>query len=238
MLTVKNLQKTFHTGKTDGLTVLSDISFTLGDGERLALSGASGVGKSTVARILTGLETPDGGNVFLDGEPLWSEGRHRKYDREKGRGIQMIFQSPYASLDPVQTIGGAVAEALVFSHSAKRGREAKEKTEELFGLVGLPFGLAKRRPFALSGGQAQRVAIARAMVNDPDVILADEPTGNLDVHNSMEIMELLEEINRRGTTVLVVTHSREIVAEMGKRVITLTRGVLTGDQKGGIWHEN
>ena len=76
------------------------------------------------------------------------------------------------------------------------------------------------------------------MLLHPSLLLADEPTGNLDVHNSMEIMELLEEINRRGTTVLVVTHSREIVAEMGKRVITLTRGVLTGDQKGGIWHEN
>ena len=96
----------------------------------------------------------------------------------------------------------------------------------------------KAYPNQLSGGEQQRVAIARALINSPEILLADEPTGNLDVHNSMEIMELLEEINRRGTTVLVVTHSREIVAEMGKRVITLTRGVLTGDQKGGIWHEN
>ena len=116
-------------------------------------------------------------------------------------------------------------------------REIKKNVPEMLRLVGLS-SKYKAYPNQLSGGEQQRVAIARALINSPEILLADEPTGNLDVHNSMEIMELLEEINRRGTTVLVVTHSREIVAEMGKRVITLTRGVLTGDQKGGIWHEN
>lgn len=232
MLTVKNLQKTFHTGKTDGLIVLSDISFTLGDGERLALSGASGVGKSTVARILTGLETPDGGNVFLDGEPLWSEGRHRKYDREKGRGIQMIFQSPYASLDPVQTIGGAVAEALVFSHSAKRGREAKEKTEELFGLVGLPFGLAKRRPFALSGGQAQRAAIARALALRPSVLIADEATAMLDVMTQARIAELLGELSAKlGLAVIYISHDSDFLRRAADRITVLERGTLREEKE-------
>lgn len=232
MLSVKNLQKTFHTGKTDGLTVLSDISFTLGDGERLALSGASGVGKSTVARILTGLETPDGGNVFLDGEPLWSEGRHRKYDREKGRGIQMIFQSPYASLDPVQTIGGAVAEALVFSHSAKRGREAKEKTEELFGLVGLPFGLAKRRPFALSGGQAQRAAIARALALRPSVLIADEATAMLDVMTQARIAELLGELSAKlGLAVIYISHDSDFLRRAADRITVLEHGTLREEKE-------
>ena len=232
MLTVKNLQKTFHTGKTDGLTVLSDISFTLGDGERLALSGASGVGKSTVARILTGLETPDGGNVFLDGEPLWSEGRHRKYDREKGRGIQMIFQSPYASLDPVQTIGGAVAEALVFSHSAKRGRDAKEKTEELFGLVGLPFGLAKRRPFALSGGQAQRAAIARALALRPSVLIADEATAMLDVMTQARIAELLGELSAKlGLAVIYISHDADFLRLAADRITVLEHGTLREEKE-------
>lgn len=232
MLTVKNLQKTFHTGKTDGLTVLSDISFTLGDGERLALSGASGVGKSTVARILTGLETPDGGNVFLDGEPLWSEGRHRKYDREKGRGIQMIFQSPYSSLDPVQTIGGAVAEALVFSHSAKRGREAKEKTEELFGLVGLPFGLAKRRPFALSGGQAQRAAIARALALRPSVLIADEATAMLDVMTQARIAELLGELSAKlGLAVIYISHDSDFLRRAADRITVLEHGTLREEKE-------
>lgn len=232
MLTVKNLQKTFHTGKTDGLTVLSDISFTLGNGERLALSGASGVGKSTVARILTGLETPDGGNVFLDGEPLWSEGRHRKYDREKGRGIQMIFQSPYASLDPVQTIGGAVAEALVFSHSAKRGREAKEKTEELFGLVGLPFGLAKRRPFALSGGQAQRAAIARALALRPSVLIADEATAMLDVMTQARIAELLGELSAKlGLAVIYISHDSDFLRRAADRITVLEHGTLREEKE-------
>lgn len=232
MLSVKNLQKTFHTGKTDGLTVLSDISFTLGDGERLALSGASGVGKSTVARILTGLETPDGGNVFLDGEPLWSEGRHRKYDREKGRGIQMIFQSPYASLDPVQTIGGAVAEALVFSHSAKRGRDAKEKTEELFGLVGLPFGLAKRRPFALSGGQAQRAAIARALALRPSVLIADEATAMLDVMTQARIAELLGELSAKlGLAVIYISHDSDFLRRAADRITVLEHGTLREEKE-------
>lgn len=232
MLSVKNLQKTFHTGKTDGLTVLSDISFTLGDGERLALSGASGVGKSTVARILTGLETPDGGNVFLDGEPLWSEGRHRKYDREKGRGIQMIFQSPYSSLDPVQTIGGAVAEALVFSHSAKRGREAKEKTEELFGLVGLPFGLAKRRPFALSGGQAQRAAIARALALRPSVLIADEATAMLDVMTQARIAELLGELSAKlGLAVIYISHDSDFLRRAADRITVLEHGTLREEKE-------
>lgn len=232
MLSVKNLQKTFHTGKTDGLTVLSDISFTLGDGERLAISGASGVGKSTVARILTGLETPDGGNVFLDGEPLWSEGRHRKYDREKGRGIQMIFQSPYASLDPVQTIGGAVAEALVFSHSAKRGREAKEKTEELFGLVGLPFGLAKRRPFALSGGQAQRAAIARALALRPSVLIADEATAMLDVMTQARIAELLGELSAKlGLAVIYISHDSDFLRRAADRITVLEHGTLREEKE-------
>lgn len=232
MLSVKNLQKTFHTGKTDGLTVLSDISFTLGDGERLAISGASGVGKSTVARILTGLETPDGGNVFLDGEPLWSEGKHRKYDREKGRGIQMIFQSPYASLDPVQTIGGAVAEALVFSHSAKRGREAKEKTEELFGLVGLPFGLAKRRPFALSGGQAQRAAIARALALRPSVLIADEATAMLDVMTQARIAELLGELSAKlGLAVIYISHDSDFLRRAADRITVLEHGTLREEKE-------
>lgn len=232
MLTVKNLQKTFHTGKTDGLIVLSDISFTLGDGERLAISGASGVGKSTVARILTGLETPDGGNVFLDGEPLWSEGRHRKYDREKGRGIQMIFQSPYASLDPVQTIGGAVAEALVFSHSAKLGREAKEKTEELFGLVGLPFGLAKRRPFALSGGQAQRAAIARALALRPSVLIADEATAMLDVMTQARIAELLGELSAKlGLAVIYISHDSDFLRRAADRITVLEHGTLREEKE-------
>lgn len=232
MLSVKNLQKTFHTDKTDGLTVLSDISFTLGDGERLAISGASGVGKSTVARILTGLETPDGGNVFLDGEPLWSEGKHRKYDREKGRGIQMIFQSPYASLDPVQTIGGAVAEALVFSHSAKRGREAKEKTEELFGLVGLPFGLAKRRPFALSGGQAQRAAIARALALRPSVLIADEATAMLDVMTQARIAELLGELSAKlGLAVIYISHDSDFLRRAADRITVLEHGTLREEKE-------
>ena len=150
--------------------------------------------------------------------------------------MQKIFQDPASSLNPRFTVYDAISEPLkIRGYDAEKAREL---TVEMTCAVGLGKDDLKRYTSEFSGGQQQRIAIARALINSPEILLADEPTGNLDVHNSMEIMELLEEINRRGTTVLVVTHSREIVAEMGKRVITLTRGVLTGDQKGGIWHEN
>lgn len=116
-------------------------------------------------------------------------------------------------------------------------RTIKESVPEMLRLVGLS-SKYKSFPNQLSGGEQQRVAIARALINSPEVLLADEPTGNLDAQNSMEIMRLLEEINNRGTTVVVVTHSQEIVNRMGKRVITLDRGVVAEDEiKGGIAYE-
>lgn len=116
-------------------------------------------------------------------------------------------------------------------------RTIKESVPEMLRLVGLS-SKYKSFPNQLSGGEQQRVAIARALINSPEVLLADEPTGNLDAQNSMEIMKLLEEINCRGTTVVVVTHSQEIVNRMGKRVITLDRGVVAEDEiKGGIGYE-
>ena len=144
----------------------------------------------------------------------------------------MIFQSPYASLDPVQTIGGAVAEALVFSHSAKRGRAAKEKTEELFGLVGLPFGLAKRRPFALSGGQAQRAAIARALALRPSVLIADEATAMLDVMTQARIAELLGELSAKlGLAVIYISHDSDFLRRAADRITVLEHGTLREEKE-------
>ena len=124
MLKVSSLEKTFNKGKKNAVTVLSDISFTLEDGEKLAVAGVSGVGKSTLARILTGLERPDGGSVELNGVSLWSGGKRPRYDRAHGRKIQMVFQSPYDSLDPMQKAGRAVDEALLFSGGAEDRKQA------------------------------------------------------------------------------------------------------------------
>lgn len=228
MLRVEHLKKTFYPRKNVSLNVLSDILFELADGEKLALQGASGAGKSTIARILTGLETPDGGNVILDGKPLWSDDRKRKYDRTEGRKIQMIFQSPYASLDPMQKAGDAVAEALVFSRRAKRGKEAREGAEELFDLVGLPRELTDRRPFALSGGQAQRVAVARALALSPSVLIADEATAMLDVTTQARIIELLNELNEKlGLSLLFISHDEALLKSCAHKILRLADGAVT-----------
>ena len=118
------------------------------------------------------------------------------------------------------------------------GRTIRESVPQMLKMVGLS-SKYKSYPHQLSGGEQQRVAIARALINRPEVLLADEPTGNLDPHNAMEIMRLLEEINRQGTTVIVVTHSREIVNMMKKRVITIDKGIIIGDEEeSGYWYEN
>ena len=231
-LEVKDLKKSY--GEGGGyVQVLKGINAGVEQGEMCVIQGTSGSGKSTLLNCIGGLDTVDSGSIVVDGQEV--AGLNSKalsnYRREK---LGFIFQSFH--LIPSLNVLDNVLLPMLYRRGSSASANRK-RALELIEKVGLTHRL-KHFPSQLSGGQCQRVAIARALIGQPKVILADEPTGNLDVHNSMEIMELLEEINRRGTTVLVVTHSREIVAEMGKRVITLTRGVLTGDQKGGIWHEN
>ena len=214
------------------LEVLRGVSLEVVRGEVVSIVGASGAGKTTLLQIIGSLTRPDGGRVTLGGVDPFALS-DRELSRFRNRRVGFVFQFHHL-LPEFTAFENVCLPGLI---GGRDRREVGARAAELLDLM----GLAARRdhkPAALSGGEQQRAAIARALINSPEILLADEPTGNLDVHNSMEIMELLEEINRRGTTVLVVTHSREIVAEMGKRVITLTRGVLTGDQKGGIWHEN
>ena len=227
MITLKDVSKSY----VEGAPALADVNIQIEEGEFVFVVGDSGSGKSTLIKLLLKELEPTSGSIIIN-DKILSQIPHRQVPRFR-RNIGCVFQDFRLLKDKTVYENVAFAQRVI----GVSPREIKKNVPEMLRLVGLS-SKYKAYPNQLSGGEQQRVAIARALINSPEILLADEPTGNLDVHNSMEIMELLEEINRRGTTVLVVTHSREIVAEMGKRVITLTRGVLTGDQKGGIWHEN
>ena len=227
MVELKNVPVT----SSSGVDALHNVNLKINDGDFAFVVGASGAGKSTMIKLILKEINPTSGSISVNGYNL-NKLRRRRIPALR-RTIGFVFQD--FRLIPSMTVYENVAFVLRVIDAPTK--YIRKRVPYVIGLVGLQ-DKTYAYPDELSGGEKQRVAIARALVNDPQLIIADEPTGNLDVHNSMEIMELLEEINRRGTTVLVVTHSREIVAEMGKRVITLTRGVLTGDQKGGIWHEN
>ena len=190
--------------------------------------GSSGAGKSTVLNILGGMDTNDEGEVIIDEEKI-SNFSNKELITYRRYAVGFVFQfynlvNNLTALENVELASEIVENAL----------DAKEVLKS----VGLEHRL-HNFPSQLSGGEQQRVAIARAIVNEPAILLADEPTGNLDPTNSWEIMKLLEEANDRGTTVLVVTHNQEIVNEMKKRVITMKKGVIVSDeQKGGYNNEN
>ena len=232
VIDIRNVHRIFES-EAGCAHILHNVSLAVDPGEFVAITGPSGSGKSTLMNILGCLDKPTAGDYYLQGINV-AELDDDELTEVRALSIGFVFQS--FNLLPRLSVIENVMLPLAYTNVPRSQREMR--AVHALQAVTLPVDHWDHRISELSGGQMQRVAIARALVNDPPIILADEPTGNLDVHNSMEIMELLEEINRRGTTVLVVTHSREIVAEMGKRVITLTRGVLTGDQKGGIWHEN
>ena len=239
VIEVRNFCKRFTLHQQGGVVInaLDNVSFSVSAGECLALSGPSGAGKSTMLKALYGNYLPSSGEILVRTDAGTIDiGKASPRTVMKLRLGVISFVTQFLRVIPRVTALSLVAEPL--AEAGVDPEEARSRARDMLYRLNLPERLWNLAPATFSGGEQQRVAIARALINSPEILLADEPTGNLDVHNSMEIMELLEEINRRGTTVLVVTHSREIVAEMGKRVITLTRGVLTGDQKGGIWHEN
>ena len=189
-------------------------------------------GKSTLLRILLKEVEPTSGRVVVNDMDL---GRMpRRYVPKYRRQLGVVFQDFRLLKDRNVYENVAFAQRVI----GVSGRKIRESVPEMLRMVGLS-SKYKSFPHQLSGGEQQRVAIARALINRPAILLADEPTGNLDPHNAMEIMGLLEEINRQGTTVVVVTHSSEIVNMMRKRVITIQRGIVVGDEKeSGYWYED
>ena len=203
----------------NGVNALRGVSFKINRGEFVFLMGASGAGKSTMLKILLKEEDPSGGLAMVDGKNL-KKVRGYKIPKYR-RHIGTVFQD--FRLLPKKTVFENVAFAMEITGASKR--VIKHQVETALSLVGLSHK-ANELPAHLSGGEQQRFAVARALVNAPEIIIADEPTGNLDPENSEEIMHLLEEINRHGITVIVATHARKLAEDMGKRVIYLENGRL------------
>ncbi len=227
MIKLENVNKVYKQGSR----ALKDINITIQDGEFVFIMGRSGSGKSTLIRLLLKETEPTSGYILVGDDNLQKMSRRNvpKYRRRLG----VVFQDFRLLKDRNVYENVAFAQRVIGVPT----RNIRENVPRMLQMVGLS-SKYKALPAELSGGEQQRVAIARALINKPEILLADEPTGNLDSRNSMEIMHLLEDINSRGTTVIVVTHSHEIVRDMKKRVIVLDRGVVAQDaaELNEVWH--
>ena len=224
MITLENVSKAYSTGAP----ALNNVSLKIEAGEFVFVVGDSGSGKSTLIKLLLRELLPTSGKIMVNDIDVASL-RHKQIPKYR-RKLGVVFQDFRLLKDRNVYENVAFAQRIVQTPS----KEIKKNVPSILSTVGLA-GKYKARPKQLSGGEQQRVALARALVNNPPILLADEPTGNLDPKNSWEIMKLLEEINVRGTTVLVVTHNREIVNAMKKRVITMNKGVIVNDEKEGTY---
>ena len=219
MIEISKLTKTYEKSSR----ALKDVSLTIDDGEFVFITGRSGSGKSTLLRILLKEVEPTSGRVVVNDMDL---GRMpRRYVPRYRRQLGVVFQDFRLLKDRNVYENVAFAQRVI----GVSGRKIRESVPEMLRMVGLS-SKYKSFPHQLSGGEQQRVAIARALINRPDILLADEPTGNLDPHNAMEIMGLLEEINRQGTTVVVVTHEVNIAA-FTDRIIRFSDGQIISDEK-------
>lgn len=224
MITLENVVKSYSTGAP----ALNGISLQIDAGEFVFIVGDSGSGKSTLIKLLLRELMPTSGKIVVNDIDVAAL-RHKQIPKYR-RSLGVVFQDFRLLKDRNVYENVAFAQRIVQTPN----KEIKKNVPSILSTVGLA-GKYKARPRQLSGGEQQRVALARALVNNPPILLADEPTGNLDPKNSWEIMKLLEEINARGTTVLVVTHNREIVNTMKKRVITMNKGVIVSDEKEGTY---
>ena len=227
MIKLEHVSKSY----TAGIPALNDVSLDIEEGEFVFIVGDSGSGKSTLIKLLLKELEPTEGTITINNKKL-NKIKRRQIPKFR-RNIGVVFQDFRLLKDRNIYDNVAFAQKVI----GESNRSIKKNVPSMLSMVGLA---AKYRsyPRQLSGGEQQRVAIARALINEPKILLADEPTGNLDNHNAWEIMKLREEINSRGTTVVVVTHNLEIVKAMNKRVITMKKGVVVEDSEGDYSDED
>lgn len=222
-----NVSKVYSSGSP----ALNEINLSIGRGEFVFIVGDSGSGKSTLIKLLLKELEPTEGTITVNGKEL-KKIKKKQVPRYR-RKVGVVFQDFRLLKDRNVYDNIAFAQKVI----GESNMQIKKKVPKMLSLVGLA-AKYKSYPKELSGGEQQRVAIARALINEPAILLADEPTGNLDNNNAWEIMKLLEEINEKGTTVIVVTHNLEIVKVMKKRVITVKKGVIVSDSERGDDNED
>lgn len=228
IIVMKDVTKAYSTGAP----ALDGINLTIHKGEFVFIVGDNGSGKTTLIKLLLHELLPTSGEIYVNGQDI-TRLKSRQIPIYR-RNLGVVFQDFRLLKDRNVYDNVAFAQRII----QVPGRMIKKNVPNVLSLVGLA-GKYKAKPKQLSGGEQQRVAIARALINRPPILLADEPTGNLDPKISWEIMKLLEQINQKGTTVIVVTHNKEIVNEMQKRVITMRKGVIVYDEeKGGYIDED
>ena len=226
MIVLDNVCKTYSTG----VSALNGVSLRIRKGEFVFIVGSSGSGKTTLFKLLLKELEPTSGRIYINNKNI-GRLRRRKVPKMR-RGIGVVFQDFRLLKDRNIYENIAFAQRVV----GKPAKVIKESVPQMLALVGLA-DKAEAFPKELSGGEQQSASLARALVNNPPILLADEPTGNLDPDNAWEIMKLLEDINKRGTTVVVVTHNQDIVEKMQKRVIRLDKGHIVSDEKGGVTND-
>lgn len=227
MIEFTNVSKVYP----NGVNALRDVNLKIEKGEFVFIVGHSGAGKSTLLKLMLREEVADSGSLIINGYDLV---KMKRRDVPKlRRSLGVVFQD--FRLIPTMTVYDNVAYALRVTDTSVR--DIRRRVPYILGLVGLA-SKARMRPNELSGGEQQRVALARALVNNPALIIADEPTGNIDPELSLEIVGLLDEINKYGTTVIMVTHEHELVHHFDHRILTIEEGTITSDIQGGGSHES
>ena len=227
MIKLEHVSKSYSAG----IPALNDVNLEIEDGEFVFIVGDSGSGKSTLIKLLLKELEPTEGTITVNGKEL-KKIKKKQVPRYR-RKVGVVFQDFRLLKDRNVYDNIAFAQKVI----GESNIQIKKKVPKMLSMVGLA-AKYKSYPKELSGGEQQRVAIARALINEPAILLADEPTGNLDNNNAWEIMKLLEEINEKGTTVIVVTHNLEIVKVMKKRVITVKTGVIVSDSERGDDNED
>ena len=223
MIEVNGVSKVYRMGK-EKVVALNNVSLNIEKGEFVAIIGPSGSGKSTLMHIIGGLDSPTAGNILIEGNDI-GKLKDKKLSKYRNEKIGFVFQA--FNLENSQTALENVMMPLIFAGISKK--ERKERALKALEQVGIA-NLAKHKPSEMSGGQRQRVSVARAIVNNPEIVFADEPTGNLDSKSGENIMELFKEINQKGFTVIMVTHN-PAEASKARRIVKIMDGAITSDTR-------